>query len=88
MTEREFDMNGSETLPLYTPETVREPKVETETDFGKTMPPDHASPKVDTWQHTTPVHEQKGKQQQLSGNGTAVSGADGRYTAGLGRRPF
>ena len=59
MTEREFDMNGSGTLPLYTPETVREPKVETETDFGKTMPPDHASPKVDTWQHTTPVHEQK-----------------------------
>lgn len=44
MTEREFDMNGSGTLPLYTPETVREPKVETEADFGKTMPPDHASP--------------------------------------------
>lgn len=44
MTEREFDMNGPGTLPLYTPETVREVRVETEMDFGKTMPPERVSP--------------------------------------------
>lgn len=59
MTDRDFTMNGSETLPLNTPDTERRVQAETEMDFGHTMPPDYNPLKADVRQRTVPVRDQK-----------------------------
>lgn len=61
MTDREFEMNGSATLPLFTPETERRAHVETEQTIERTMPPDHVSPqqKNDDMNVTRPPYDVK-----------------------------
>lgn len=59
MTDREYGVNGSATLPLHTPETERRAEVKTEADVGKTLPPDHNPLKSDVHQNTVPVQEQR-----------------------------
>lgn len=53
MTDREYDMNGSATLPLHTPETERRAEVKTEADVGKTLPPDHVPQRPENWKRTS-----------------------------------
>ena len=53
MTDREYDMNGSATLPLHTPETERRAEVKTEADVGKTLPPDHVPQRSENWKRTS-----------------------------------
>lgn len=53
MTDREYDMNRSATLPLHTPETERRAEVKTEADVGKTLPPDHVPQRSENWKRTS-----------------------------------